>query len=292
MFRDVFKNNEIVSLELKGIDFNHGEKPFLKDISFKLEGAQTLALIGPNGSGKTTLLRLIAGLNHPSKGEILINGIPMSRLSAQERACRIAFVNQISNVDDRISLKQYVALGRLPYEKSESASKNREVVQTAMALTNIETLASRPFGQISGGERQRAHIARAICQTPEILILDEPTNHMDPGVKGMILSVVKELRIMVISSLHDIDLAPQFAEKIVVLKAGKQVGFGCSQETLTPELVRSVFNIEMLTFNHPNVNRVLYHLDVKIRKGVSEQKVKECGWRVQRVGRMINESIK
>jgi len=261
MSRETRRKN--IKLEIKNLCYRSKHKMILDNISFTT-AAENIAIVGPNGSGKTTLLKIISGLIAPSSGEVCVNGTNISKISPVEKAKKIALVNQINHVDKRIKLGQYVRLGRLPYEKDESSAKSTEIAVQAMKTTGVEKIADRPFGLLSGGERQRAHIARAICQTPDILILDEPTNHLDPEAKGSILSMLLNSNIKIIASLHDISIASDFAESILVLKDGTLSAFGNSANVITQQIIRDVFNADMLTFQHPADGKSIKYLDVKI----------------------------
>ncbi|MEM7464166.1 MAG: ABC transporter ATP-binding protein [Pseudomonadota bacterium] len=221
----------------------------LDNVSFEVERSSVLAIAGPNGAGKTTLLNLMAGLQTASSGEILIGGEDLPRLGAAERARRIAVVSQQSAPDARLSLRDYVALGQLPIWADHSADDHAAALDHILYVTGLEKLAQKPMGQVSGGERQRAHIARALVQKPQLLFLDEPTNHLDPDAKGRVLSLVTALGVTVVMVIHDLVMIPEFATHVALMKDARLTAFGLVSEVQTPASVRETFGVDYRLFD-------------------------------------------
>ena len=221
----------------------------LKDLSFDLAGESILAIAGPNGAGKTTLLHLMAGLLNATSGEIFIRGKRLADHSAAERARRIALVSQQSAPDARLSLRDYVALGQLPIWADHSGREHAAALDRVITSTGLASLANKPMGQVSGGERQRAHIARALVQKPQLLFLDEPTNHLDPDAKGRVLSLVTALGITVVMVIHDLVMIPEFATHVALMKDAGLTAFGPVADVQTPEAVRETFGVDYRLFD-------------------------------------------
>lgn len=235
-------------------------------VSLDVEPGDRLAIIGPNGAGKTTLLRMLAGTLRPTSGAVNLFGEPLSAMPPVERARRVAVVGQTDQPDHRISVRDYVALGRIPHTARRSGAEEAAIIRDALERTELPLLAGREMGSLSGGERQRAQIARALAQEPRILFLDEPTNHLDPRARGALLALVADLGLTIVAVLHDLHLVPCFATRIAVLKQGALVACGPVEETLDRHVVRDVFGIDLLRLPHPHEDRQLTVFDIPLTR--------------------------
>lgn len=230
----------------------------LQDISWEVEGRTIVsgitlgfaenrltALVGPNGSGKTTVMHLAAGLRKPATGMVFLDGEPLVSLPARQRARQIALVEQHPNTTLDLSVRDVVALGRIPHVGSWPGARDRDAgaVDEAMETAAVTHLASRRWPTLSGGERQRVHLARALAQRPRVLLLDEPTNHLDLSHQLDFLERVTTLGITVIAVLHDLDLAAAFCQDVAVMHQGRLHSQGAMAEVLTGELVKEVFEV-------------------------------------------------
>ncbi|MCV6547631.1 MAG: ABC transporter ATP-binding protein [Cohaesibacter sp.] len=250
-------------LTISNVGFHSGGD-ILKDINLSIMPRETLAIAGPNGAGKSTLLGIMSGLIEPTSGEVTLFGQNLSEMPAKERARKIAVVNQHDQTDLRLTVWDYVSLGRLPLRQVASPQTHQQIISNALEATNITALKDKEMGLLSGGERQRAHIARALAQEPALLFLDEPTNHLDPEAKGKMLSLIADLGISVVTILHELALIPLFASHLAILHQGKLRSSGPVDECLTPELVRDVFAVDLLTLAHPDQARPVYALDIPV----------------------------
>ena len=241
-------------------------RALVSEVGFRVAAGEVLALVGPNGAGKTTLIRMIAGLARPDEGEILIDGRPLHAMSFAERARRIAYVGQTEEPDGRLTVAQYVALGLLPHAVALARATADRYADSAMSSVGLGALADRRMDRLSGGERQKAKIARAMCQRPALLVLDEPTNHLDPHARGELLSLVASMGIPIIAALHDLTLIDAFADKVAVLADGRLVAVGPPVETLTSARVQDVFLVDLHRLRHPTDGHVLPALDIEISK--------------------------
>jgi len=232
-----------------GYDSADGRRPVLQGATLSLERGEVVALLGANGSGKTTLLRVIAGTLAPSAGTVLLFGRPISAWSRRELARRVAVVPQSPELPDGFSVSEVVALGRIPHARRLFASDARDVEAVAAALrdADVERLAERPVAELSGGERQRVVVAMALAQEPQLLLLDEPTLHLDLAHQLALLRTLHRLRraraLTVVAVLHDLNLAAAFADRVLVVHEGRLVAGHGPDGRLDPELVRRAFGV-------------------------------------------------
>ncbi|MEM7016756.1 MAG: ABC transporter ATP-binding protein [Pseudomonadota bacterium] len=232
-------------------------KPILSKISLSVDSGQSLALIGPNGSGKSTLLHVIAGLLSADAGQVNIGDDQINRLSARELAQRLGFVSQEASTTDAIIVHDAIKLGRTPWLSllSPFGKKDAQIVEDAMREMAISDYRTKRFNALSGGEKQRVHIARVLAQKPQIFILDEPTNHLDIRHQIAIIDWIMQQKSTVVLALHDLNHA--FAcDRVALLDSGKLVAFGSPKEVLIPEIIEPVFQVAVQQtiseqLNHP-----------------------------------------
>ncbi|AVE49471.1 ABC transporter ATP-binding protein [Serratia marcescens] len=232
----------------------------LDNIHFALRAGEKLAVIGPNGSGKSSLLRALIGETRPDSGDIYWRGRALSAWPAAERARSIAFLAQNDSPDLRLSVEDYVALGRLPHGACSATGKR--IVDEAIGEIGLASLRHHPLGRLSGGQRQRAALARALAQSPDLLLLDEPTNHLDPPGRSALLSLVKNKDISVIAVLHDLPVAEVFADRILVLNESRQVACGTPEAVLQTPVILPVFGMNSFKVAHPVSGKTLRIFDV------------------------------
>ena len=233
----------------------------LDDVSFAIAPAERLAVVGPNGAGKTTLLRLLSGRIAPSSGTVRIGGTDLRRMSFAERARRIAIVVQNDVPDLRLTVADYVGLGRIPHAGLAAPGFDRRVVDAALERTGLGAFGHRRLDGLSGGERQRSALARAIAQEPRVLLLDEPTNHLDPRARADMLDLARTLGITVVAVLHDLSLVHPFADRVAVLDRGRLVAHGTPAEALAPAMVRAVFDLDCFAATNPASGRTVLVFD-------------------------------
>ncbi|MBM4433934.1 MAG: ABC transporter ATP-binding protein [Chloroflexi bacterium] len=225
----------------------YGARDVLHDVGLSVAGGERVALVGPNGSGKTTLLRVLAGILRPSSGRVALDDVSIGDLPSRARARRIALVPQTFTTPFAFTVREVVTLGRTPYVGTfgRPAPADRDTVERAMDLVGCRALAERPISRLSGGERQRALIGMALAQEADVLLLDEPTVHLDPHQQREALEVlarpVRDRGACVVAVLHDLNLAAATADRIVVLAAGRIVADGPPAAVITPERMSSVF---------------------------------------------------
>jgi len=239
-------------LAARGLGWSAGARPIVEEVSVTIAPGETFGLVGPNGSGKSTLLRLMAGLIPRTRGTVHLDGRPLARLSRREVAQRIAFVEQIADTSEALSVRDVVELGRTPWLSvlAPFSPRDAAIVDEALQAVDMAGLATRRWATLSGGERQRVQIARALAQRPRLLILDEPTNHLDIHHQLALLRLVSRLPVTVVLALHDLNQA-MGCDRLGVMEGGRMVACGPPAEVLTPERLRAIFRVGASALRDP-----------------------------------------
>ena len=239
-----------VLLDVDGVTFGYERQPLLYDVHVQLRKGEMVGLLGPNGSGKTTLLRLVSGVLQPQQGRILLDGRELQDWGRRGVAQRIAVVPQEVHVPFAYTVEQLVNLGRTPFVNLLGSNSRQEaiVVQDAMQAAGVTPLANRIFNELSGGERQRVIVAMALAQQPELLLLDEPTSHLDIKYQIDILELVQRLNrergVTVIAAMHDLNLAARYFPRLLLFQRGVVADAGPA-EVLEPHLLKRVYGIDV-----------------------------------------------
>jgi iron complex transport system ATP-binding protein len=249
-------------VEVVGLSAAFGRTRVLEDVRLGVRPGGWTAVIGPNGAGKSTLLRSVLGA-HPHEGEVRIDGVPTTGMPRRERARHLAYAPQRPVVPEGVTTADYVTLGRTPHRSLLAAPQagDRQVVADVMARLELADLAGRPLSTLSGGEQQRAVLARALAQQPRVLLLDEPTAALDLGHAQQVLDLVDRLRrqdgLTVLSTLHDLSLAGQYADRLALLSAGRVVAEGPPADVLTAEALASHYGARARVVPGPHGPAVL-----------------------------------
>ena len=235
-----------MTLVAKDVVWRAEGRAIVDRVSLNLAPGEFLGIVGPNGSGKTSLIALLTGLRRLHSGSVIFNGEPLSGLGRKAIARRIALVEQQADTTERITARQAVELGRTPHlgPLSPWSQTDDAIVDAALADVGMSDFAGRHWNTMSGGERQRLHIARALAQQPEILFLDEPTNHLDIHNQLTLLELVKSRGLTVVAALHDLNHAAMFCDRIAVMNDGRLAALGPPDRILTADLLRKVFKVE------------------------------------------------
>lgn len=217
----------------------------INNIDFSISPGERLAIIGPNGAGKTTLLRCLYGALSPTQGRVVLDDQDIKHLAQLDIARRIAVVVQEMPAAFPFTVEDVVMTGRIPWRKGLVSNRAKDLAEAhhAMEHLNLRGMGKRLYGTLSGGEKQRVLVARALAQSPQLLILDEPSNHLDIRNQLEILDLLAGLGITIITTLHDINLAAGFATKAAILHHGQVIAFGPPNEVLTPEHIATAFDV-------------------------------------------------
>ena len=246
-----------LNLKVHEVSIAYDSASILDSISFNLQRGEMVALLGPNGAGKSTLMRCISRALEPTSGSVFFNGQEAGSLSAGEMARRLAVVPQDTGVDFDFTVEEVIKMGRFPYYKNFRRNKtdHESIVHSAMEITGILPLRHRSATTLSGGERQRMVFARALCQEPELLLLDEPTANLDISYQWELLDIVlrlnQEKRVTVIAAIHDLNLATLFFKQFILLAGGKLLAIGSAEEVLTEENILASYGVQASIFRHP-----------------------------------------
>ncbi len=234
-------------LTLSEVTVAVGAVEICSEVSLEVEPGRMVGVVGPNGSGKTTLLRAAYRMLRPRLGRVVVGGDDLWELHPLEAARRIAVVVQEPRTDFEFTVREVVAMGRSPHQSAfaRETDADRRRVDEALAHVGIRALATRSFSTLSGGEKQRALIARALVQEAGVLILDEPTNHLDIRYQFEVLDLVRGVGVTTLLSIHDVNLAAEYCDYIVVLDGGRVQAAGPVEAVLTPEVLEPVFGVRV-----------------------------------------------
>ena len=242
-----------MSIEVKDLSFSYGSTAVLKHIDFRIEDGEVVSLVGPNGTGKSTLLKCMNRILTPSGGDVFIDGENVRKMNLKRMARFFGYVPQTALHTFPATVFDTVLLGRRPYVDWVVSSRNRAIVYEMLIMMDLDHLALRQFNELSGGEQQRALIARALAQEPRVLLLDEPTSNLDLRhqleVLEHVVNIVKQKKLSVIMAIHDLNLASQYSDRIIFLKKGEIYTSGSPGETLIAGNIRSVYEVEAMVNN-------------------------------------------
>lgn len=244
-------------IRVQGLACSYGNGPVLEDISLTVRQGDFFMVLGPNGSGKTTLLKAIAGIVKPQQGELSILGRPVQDYSRKELARVLGLVQQLAPVDFPFTVQEVVLMGRAPHLGLLGIEKQEDLAlaQEAMIFTGVAHLAKRRLDRLSGGECQRVFIARAICQTPRIILLDEPTASLDLAHQIKVMDLLYRLReekgVTVVMVSHDLNIAAMYGNDLVLLKNGRIVRQGPPETVLAAEALHQAYGCKVLVDQSP-----------------------------------------
>lgn len=235
-------------LDIEHLAFAYDDKRILHDISFSVNKGEVLGVLGPNGTGKTTMIKCINNILKPCEGNVFFRGRNISEFSAKELGKIIAYVPQYSSGFFDISVVDTVLSGRIPYAGTSYSDEDREIVFKIIEKMGLEKFAFRSIKNMSGGERQRVFIARALAQQPQIIILDEPTSSLDLKNQLFILNNIAQLAtengMTIIMTIHDLNLASMYCDKIIMLKDGYVFAHGRTKDVLTKKNVKAIYGVD------------------------------------------------
>jgi len=247
------------------VAYSSGSRDFvaLRDVSLSVSPGEVLGLVGPNGSGKTTFIRAVTGVSKPVAGRVLIAGQDASEMRQRDLAQQIAVVPQDSALPPAFSALECVLMGRTPHLRllQNEGRRDLDIARRAMTATDTWRFADRLLGELSGGERQRVIVARALAQETPVLLLDEPTAHLDIGQQAAVLRLVRASARgegkAVLAVVHDLTLAAQYCDRLVLLRCGSVAAGGTPEQVLQPALLRDIYGVAVDVFPHPVTGRLV-----------------------------------
>ncbi|WP_270647964.1 ABC transporter ATP-binding protein [Paeniclostridium hominis] len=248
----------MLKLQVKNLKFSIDKKDILKDISFDIPKGSFVGIIGPNGSGKSTILKNIYRLYKPDSGKLILDNKDLSTMKDKDCAKEIAVLAQESNSQFDFTVEQIVKMGRYPYKSvfEDYSKKDIDMVNNMLKRVGLDDYSNRSFSKLSGGEKQRTLIARALVQDTDFLILDEPTNHLDIGYQIQLMDLVKSLNITTLSAIHDMNIASMYCDYLIVMKDGKIRKCGSVEEVITSDMLKEIFGVNAYVGINPINNKL------------------------------------
>ncbi|NND01746.1 MAG: ABC transporter ATP-binding protein [Acidimicrobiia bacterium] len=246
-----------MSIAIERVTADYGGPPVLTDIDLYVAESEWVGILGPNGAGKSTLMKVIAGLHQPKSGSVTVDGATPGDHGRRRMAQLVAYLPQDPFFPETMTAGEYVLLGRAPHLSYFAVEGPHDVAVANEVLEVLDAahLGNRQLGDISGGERQRVVLARALAQEPQVLLLDEPTTALDIGHQvaalEMIGAIRKERPVTIVAAMHDLSLAGQFTDRLVMLAGGSVVASGSARDVLTPELIGEHYNADVAIVEVP-----------------------------------------
>lgn len=242
-----------MKLNVNGVRFRYGSRDILQDVELETKSGEVLAVIGANGAGKSTLIRCINRILKPYMGTVFLDGKEFSRFNAKERACMMGYVPQTAKDVFSFNVMETVLMGRKPHISWGIGKRDLEIVNAVLLRMGLKQFVERQLYELSGGERQKVLIARALAQEPEVLLLDEPTSNLDVRHQLEVMELVQGIALQqkkcVLMVVHDLNLAARFADQILMLKDGVVFAAGKPQDVLVPENIKAVYGVESMIIN-------------------------------------------
>ena len=241
-------------LRVRDVEFSYASIPVIKDICLEVAESEILGIVGPNGAGKSTLIRCIDRILAPQKGTVLLDGKDIKKLNRMEIARKMGYVPQSASQIFSTTVFDTVLMGRRPHLSWRSNEKDIGKVLEVLQMLKIEDLAMRDINELSGGQKQKVFIARALAQEPDVLLLDEPTSNLDIKhqleVMEIIKNIVRDKGISAVIAIHDLNLAARYSDRIVMMDNGRIFAAGNPSSVLTQDNIKLVYGVEVIVSNH------------------------------------------
>lgn len=238
-----------MSLSVDNLHFRYGRRTVLDGVTFEVASGAFAALLGPNGSGKSTLVKAVAGVHRPASGTVTVEGTDTSTLGRREHARLVGYVPQHGDAPFDLTVREAVVLGRTPHFGIAPRAQDWQAVEEAISRMGLEDLADRSMSELSGGQAQRALIARALAQDTKVLLLDEPTSALDLRYQIETLQLVRQITreqgISAVIAIHDLNHAARYCDQVVVLHGGRILADGSPDEALQADTLRSVYEVDV-----------------------------------------------
>lgn len=252
-------------ISCKNLKVGYEEKVIIENLSLSINKGEVVSIIGPNGCGKSTLLKTLSRIIKPMIGGIYIQNESLKNLKSKHISQKVCLLSQHNDAPGDLTVEELVYFGRIPHKKwYESKTKSdEEIVNWAIENTGLKRYKNTPINSLSGGERQRAYIAQALCQKPDILLLDEPTTYLDISYQLEVMELVREINekfnITIVMVLHELNQASKYSDRLVIMKDGEIVSDGCPKEVINKETIKQVYKIECDIDNDPISNKPRIH---------------------------------
>ncbi|MGY5765348.1 ABC transporter ATP-binding protein [Brachybacterium sp. DNPG3] len=238
-----------MTLAIESLSFSYGRRQILSGVDLRVAEGTFCALLGPNGSGKSTLVKAVAGVHRPGAGRILVDGVDTASLGRRALARLVGYVPQAGDAPFDLSVREAVMLGRTPHFGFAPRAVDHDAVDAAIARMGLEELSERSMSELSGGQAQRALIARALAQDTKVLLLDEPTSALDLRFQIETLQLVRQIAheqgLTALIAIHDLNQAARYCDQTVVLHGGHLVADGAPEQALTADVLRAVYEIDV-----------------------------------------------
>ena len=246
-----------MKLNVEKITYSINTKLIVDGVSLGVEEGSFVGLVGPNGCGKSTLLKNIYKVYKPDSGKVFIDGKDLSQMNAKQTAKEMSVMQQENNVEFDMTVYDMVMLGRFAHQKlfHNDMAAEKQIVLDGLKEVGLEGYESRSFLSLSGGEKQRTLVARALVQRASLIVLDEPTNHLDIGYQYQIMNILKSQNLTVFSSIHDLNIASCYCDRIILMKKGQIVDVGTPEEMFVPEKIRLLFGVDTQITVNPFTGR-------------------------------------
>lgn len=252
-------------ISCKNLKVGYEEKIIIENLSLNIKKGEVVSIIGPNGCGKSTLLKSLSRMIKPVSGDIYIQSENIKSLKNKAISQKVCLLSQHNDAPGDLTVEELVYFGRIPHKKwYESKSKSdEELVNWSIENTGLTRYKNTPISSLSGGERQRAYIAQALCQKPDVLLLDEPTTYLDISYQLELMELVREinerLNITIVMVLHELNQASKYSDRLIIMKSGEIVSDGCPKEIINKEIIKKVYNIDCDIDNDPISNKPRIH---------------------------------
>ncbi len=258
-----------MKLNVKGLSYSIADAKIVSDVTLEVREGEFVGLIGPNGCGKSTLLKNIYRVLSPDSGTVYLNGNEILKMGSKELAREMSVMIQENNVEFDMNVLDMVLLGRYAHKKmlGGTGGEDLKIARCALEEVGMSEYEERSFLSLSGGEKQRILIARALAQQADFIVLDEPTNHLDIQYQFQIMDILKRQNITVFSSVHDLNIAAYYCDRIIVMKHGKILTSGTPEEILTGELIEELYHIDSeIKVNEITGKKEIYYIPRSISR--------------------------
>lgn len=252
-------------ISAKNLKVGYEEKIIIDDLSITINKGEVVSIIGPNGCGKSTLLKTLSRMIKPVSGNVYIEDKDIKTMKNKKIAQKICLLSQHNNAPMDLTVEELVYFGRIPHKKwyETKNSEDKEIVDWAIENTGLTKYKNTPIGALSGGERQRAYIAQALCQKPDVLLLDEPTTYLDISYQLEVMELVRTINekfnITIVMVLHELNQASKYSDRLIIMKKGCIVSDGCPNKIVNKEVIKDVYNIECDIDKDPITNKPRIH---------------------------------